>query len=315
MTRNVLRKSEKVAAGWWTRLGRSISRLLRIPWVRYSLLAVIALAVIIAAMTQMASVIIDEWSQRDIELRARLVFRSVRERVVTGLAAKPESDLPPFFEQLAEDERLLALGFCTPRGQMLYATKEMPSAAVCPKPPMPKVDTFKVVHDEGPPIALALFPLSSKEGEGSLLVVHDLSYINQRAREAEFYMALALSGVAAGIGLPATAIVLALLRGWTKSLRLAIANFGRPEYGPRQAELPIGRDIEAMLSELRLERKYTDGIHVEWSPKTLHQLLDQELPGAQVIVVSNREPYIHNRSTGASFSRSRRAALCPPSSR
>ena len=45
-----------------------------------------------------------------------------------------------------------------------------------------------------------------------------------------------------------------------------------------------------MLSELRLERRYADGIHVEWSPKTLHQLLDQELPGAQVIVVSNRNP-------------------------
>ena len=53
-----------------------------------------------------------------------------------------------------------------------------------------------------------------------------------------------------------------------------------------------------MLSELRLERTYADGIHVEWSPKTLHQLLDQELPGAQVIVVSNREPYIHNRVDG-----------------
>ncbi len=53
-----------------------------------------------------------------------------------------------------------------------------------------------------------------------------------------------------------------------------------------------------MLSELRLERKYADGIHVEWSPKTLHQLLDQELPGAQVIVVSNREPYIHNHIDG-----------------
>ena len=113
-------------------------------------------------------------------------------------------------------------------------------------------------------------------------------------------MALALIGVAAGLGLLATAIVLALLRGWNRSLRQAIANFnlGRADYGPRQTEMPIGRDIEAMLSELRLERKYADSIHVEWSPNTLHQLLDQELPGAQVIVVSNREPYIHNRVDG-----------------
>ena len=68
--------------------------------------------------------------------------------------------------------------------------------------------------------------------------------------------------------------------------------------GRGRHEMPIGRDIEGMLSELRLERRYADGIHVEWSPKTLHQLLDQELPGAQVIVVSNREPYIHNRVDG-----------------
>ena len=174
------------------------------------------------------------------------------------------------------------------------------AAVHCPKPPLPKVDTFTDLHDEEPPIAVAFFPLSAKAGEGSLLVVHDLSFIDRRAHEAEFYMALALIGVAAGLGLLATAIVLALLRGWNRSLRQAIDNFnlGRADYGPRQTEMPIGRDIEAMLSELRLERKYADSIHVEWSPNTLHQLLDQELPGAQVIVVSNREPYIHNLVDG-----------------
>ena len=301
MVSGPLRRSGRAAARWWADLRAGISTLLRVSSVRYSLLGLAAVAVLIAALTQMASVIVDEWSQRDVELRARLVFRSIHERVVAGLAAKAAgADLKPFFEQLVEDERLQALAFCDPDGGMLYATKDMPSAAHCPEPPLPKVDTFKVLHDEEPPIALAFFPLSSKEAEGSLLVVHDLSFIERRAHEAEFYMALALIGVAAGLGLLATAIVLALLRGWNQSLRYAIANFNRDraDYGPRQMEMPIGRDIEAMLSELRLERKYADGIHVEWSPKTLHQLLDQELPGAQVIVVSNREPYIHNRVDG-----------------
>ena len=90
--------------------------------------------VLIAAMTQMASVIVDEWSQRDIELRARLVFRSIHERVVAGLAAKAAgADLQPFFEQLVEDERLQALGFCDPQGRMLYATKDMPELGPLPE--------------------------------------------------------------------------------------------------------------------------------------------------------------------------------------
>ena len=300
MTGGVARRFVRAAARWRADLQAAMAALLRVSSVRYSILGLAAVAVLIAAMTQMASVIVDQWSQRDVELRARLVYRSIRERIVTGLAAKPERDLQPFFEQLVEDERLLALGFCSPFGEMDYATKEMPDDVACPKPPLPKVDTFKVVQDQEPPIAVALFPLSAKGGQGSLLVVHDLSFIERRAREAEFYMALALIGVAAGLGLLGTAIVLALLKGWNQSLRHAIANFnlGRADYGPRHTEMPIGRDIEAMLSELRLERKYADGIHVEWAPNTLHQLLDQELPGARVIVASNREPYIHNRVDG-----------------
>jgi trehalose-6-phosphate synthase len=36
-------------------------------------------------------------------------------------------------------------------------------------------------------------------------------------------------------------------------------------------------------------------VQVEWTPATLRALLDRDLPGAEVLVVSNREPYIHNR--------------------
>ena len=75
-----------------------VSALLRVSSVRYAILGLAAVAVLIAAMTQMASVIVDQWSQRDVELRARLVFRSIHERVVAGLAAKATgADLKPFF--------------------------------------------------------------------------------------------------------------------------------------------------------------------------------------------------------------------------
>ncbi len=39
-------------------------------------------------------------------------------------------------------------------------------------------------------------------------------------------------------------------------------------------------------------------IQVDWSPQTLQLLLREELPGAEIIVVSNREPYIHNGLNG-----------------
>ena len=41
-------------------------------------------------------------------------------------------------------------------------------------------------------------------------------------------------------------------------------------------------------------------------------MLEEELPGTQVLVVSNREPYIHNRATARSTCKSPRAAWSPP---
>ena len=72
--------------------------------------------VLIVAMTQVAFVVVDHWSERDIELRSSLVFRSIRDSVKRGLELKPDFSLGPYFERLAEDERLLALGYCDGEG-------------------------------------------------------------------------------------------------------------------------------------------------------------------------------------------------------
>ena len=276
---------------WSTWLQRMASN----PIATISLAGVV---VLIFAMTQVAFVVVDHWSQRDIELRANLVFRSIRDRVVRGLELQPQFQLGPFLESLAEDERLLALGYCDADGQLRYATREMPKSVVCPPRSALHGDTYFRISDSSKPISVAVFPLASGDASGELLVLHDLTFMQRRAHEAELYMALAMVGVAGGLGLLGAAVVFVLMRGWTNAFRAAISNLGRNAPGPRPADPPIGRDIESLLSELRMERSYAHGIHVEWSPATLHQLLVQELPGAQVIVVSNREPYIHNRKDG-----------------
>ena len=53
-----------------------------------------------------------------------------------------------------------------------------------------------------------------------------------------------------------------------------------------------------MLADIRVRSRFTHGLSAKWSPERLRDLLHEELPGAQVIIVSNREPYIHNRIDG-----------------
>jgi trehalose 6-phosphate synthase len=262
-----------------------------------SLVITINFVVIIIGMTQLAFVVVDHWSERDIELRSSLVFRSIDEPTLRALNDEPQSKLGSYFQRLVEDERLFALGYCDSEGELRYATKEMPATVKCPVNPV-RVDSYYRISDRGRPISVGVFPILVKDVGGELLVLHDLSFVLQRAHQAQLYMALALVVVAVALGILGAVAVLALMRGWTSALRAALANAGSAPEGPRLVEPAVGREIESLLSELRLERKYANGIYVEWSPDALHQLLKEELPGAQVMVVSNREPYIHNRTDG-----------------
>ncbi|TIO75762.1 MAG: trehalose-6-phosphate synthase [Mesorhizobium sp.] len=49
-----------------------------------------------------------------------------------------------------------------------------------------------------------------------------------------------------------------------------------------------------VLREFEKNGQSVDAALVTWSPETLRKILTEDLPDAQVIVVSNREPYIHN---------------------
>ena len=285
---------------------RSLRRRISMGWlfgnpvVRYVVLAAVSVGLVIAALTLLASVMVEDWSQRDIDLRSRLVFRSIRDQVAMAITARPEIDLVPIFQRITEDERILALGFCTAQGQLRYATKEFPKSVTCDSVKRGKSDAFATAMDSGRRIHISSFPITAGASTGHLLVLHDLAFIDERTGEARLYTLLALFGVTAGLGLFATAIVLALMRAWTRSIRGAVIGVqqGTAAGPPERSNFPISREVRAALSELSMERRFASGIHVEWSPKTLHRLLVEELPGAQVIVVSNREPYIHNRSDG-----------------
>jgi trehalose 6-phosphate synthase len=51
-----------------------------------------------------------------------------------------------------------------------------------------------------------------------------------------------------------------------------------------------------MLRDLEHDRRSRDDGSVKWTPETLRTLLHDQLSGDEVIVVSNREPYIHVRT-------------------
>jgi len=279
----------------------SVKRNLRNPIAVYAGLVVAGTALVILAVAPLTSTVVQRWSERDVELRSRLVFNSIRDQVSTSLAFATGADLVPFFERLTEDERLLALGYCGESGQLEHATKHMPKGVACPRPDRTKGGTFARVYEGGQRLLVGAFPLSVGATRGDLIILHDLGFVDERTSRARLYTAVAILAIIFGTGLLALASVLGVLRAWSETVRSAIADARRglePRAQPSNG-LPMPYTMRSLLRDFRNDRSEGDGLQVQWSPQTLHRLLDERLPGTEVIAVSNREPYIHNRVNGS----------------
>lgn len=274
---------------------------LRHPLFRYAAVGVGAVLLIILAVTPLVTTVVESWARRDVEVRSRLVFRSIEDRVANAISVAGQNNLMPYLERLAEDGKLVALGFCDETGKLQYSTRLIPKDLDCQNLPLEQAESFATLRADGHRYLVSVFPISAADKTGHVVLLHDLSFIDARAREAQLYVALALIGIAAGLGLLATAIVLGLQRGWLRAIKAQIeeARLGSPPLRPAREEMFFNRELRSLLSDVNVERRYADGIKVDWSPARLRQLLEEELPGTQVLVVSNREPYIHNRRNGA----------------
>src|SRR5262245_29647263 len=279
----------------------SVKRNLRNPLVVYAALAAAGTALVILAVAPVTSAIVQRWSERDVELRTRLIFNSIRDQVATSLAFATGADLVPFFERLTEDERLMALGYCGEEGRLQHATKQMPQGVACPRPERTKGGTFARVYDGGQRLLVGTFPLSVGATRGDLIILHDLSFVDERASRARLYTAVAIVAIIFGIGLVALASVLGVLRTWSETVRSAITDARRGLEPKPQASngLLMPYTVRSLLREFRSDRTEGDGLQVQWTPQTLHRLLEDRLRGTEVIAVSNREPYIHNRANGS----------------
>lgn len=283
---------------------RFVKRNLRNPLALYMALAFAGTGLVVLAVAPLASAVVRDWSERDVQLRTRLVFNSIRDQVATGLAAGTEAGtgLVPFLERLTEDERLLALGFCDEGRRLMHATAAMPKGAACPDPARSKSGTFTAVVDGGHRLLVGAFPLSVGTTRGDLIILHDLSFVDARVAKARLYAIMGVVAIILGAALLALASVLGVLRMWSHTVRSALADvrLGLEPRRPPAPAFPIPPAMRSLLRELRSDRAIEgDGLQVQWSPQTLYRLLEERLPGTEIIAVSNREPYIHNRLDGA----------------
>jgi trehalose-6-phosphate synthase len=264
---------------------------------RYLFAAFTVLVAAIFVISPFAGTLVERWSRHDVELRSTLVFNSMQDELTNLLAIGAAAPINNLFDRLAPDGWLLAAGFCDRDGTLRYHSKLMPVDFSCEKVARTDGPSFSTIDLDRRNIIVSSFPLATRKTSGHLVLLHDRAYVERRSTQAQIWIIIALAGAAlTGAALTST-FALLIVRRWLQSMRRAIEDVKVGRDGRSvQDSMAFGRQIREALEELAGTRRSIDATHVNWSADTLRQMLESQLPDAEIIVVSNREPYIHNRA-------------------
>jgi trehalose 6-phosphate synthase len=265
--------------------------------IRYGLAALLIVVAIILVIPPFAASLIEQWSQSDVESRSVLAFNSAIDDLTALLAAHDSRKITALFDRMALDEELLAIGYCDAGGSLAYKTKEIPKDFTCKQVTLRKTPAFSTLRLGRLRLLVSSFPVTSQAEPGHLVLLHDLALVQQRGEQARFWTIAILIGVVFLAAAFAVLVTVLLARRWLHSLRRAIDDVRLGGSGAIESSEapPFAREFRHLLRDLQLTDLAADGPDIDWSPAMLRLVLTQKLPEADVIVVSNREPYIHNR--------------------
>lgn len=268
---------------------------------RFIVPLILALACIAYAAVPLVDALTARWFMRDLDMRAQLIARTMEEPLGELLAQKVTGRINALFARAVRDERLFAVAFCDPQGRIAYRTPTLPGDLQCTPPP-PSEDFMGYVRNL-PKGALYVSHVPVSTGESSagvLMLVHDMSFIQRRSADTRRYV-LALFLVL-GIVVSMITVLVAHLswRGWISGVRSFLRGdgllrpFGSGAAEPSPEVRPLIGDLRAVLREAGESRNLAEDITVQWTPGVLRQLLKSRFYGDEIIVASNREPYIHD---------------------
>ncbi|MBI1754229.1 MAG: trehalose-6-phosphate synthase [Acidobacteria bacterium] len=271
---------------------------------RLSLRFILPLILVLAGIAYGIAPLVDQltlrWFIRDLNSRSTAIANAIQEPLLEQLAAGKRAKTEEFFSRITQDERLFAIGYCDSSTGKMLASRSLPAEIHCSdldRWQLPQGHLLTSIHG---PLHVTVRPLASESApDGQLVLVHDMSFISRRTEETKryvFYFFMALAGVVSLI-----TVVIAQLswRGWMAGMRSLLRGEGllRKPSGGAQAPLPgfkpIARDLQRLIQELESESRARDESQITWTPEALRTILHSELSGEDVIVVSNREPYIH----------------------
>lgn len=272
---------------------------------RLQLRFLVPLVVILSAAAYLALPLMDRltlrWFARDLNMRGTLVANALSESIADALPDLRGRKLQTLFNRAVQDERLVAIGVCSQGMKLLDSTSTFPKDLDCARASQIAGEPDPVLRIGGGPVHVGVYPVVAESGNvGQLVLLQDLSFIERRSKDTRQYLIILIASLGGVIALATMVIAQLSWRGWVSGTRALLRGEGlvRPLAGTAPELAPLAADLRARLRDLEDEYRRSHGPEAEWDPQRLQSLLRAQLSGDQVIVVSNREPYIHDRVHG-----------------
>jgi trehalose 6-phosphate synthase/phosphatase len=263
--------------------------------IRYAIPVVAAVSVIAFVGVPLIDHMLAGWFRSDIQTRAQLVMMSIEEPLDAILERGDHRRALAYLERVAGDEKILGVVVCASGGNELVRTGRVPIVVTC-RQGESSARSAELAPSRADLFEVSEFPIAPVEGrEYRVLIVHDLGFIDRRQTTARnFVLAFALLAASALAFIVAFAIR-SLLQRW---IRLLVSDISSRRFlddaESSGASLPVLMEVRQALRQLEATQRLEIEFQENWTPHALQQVVRDHLRACPMLVVSNREPYIHN---------------------
>ena len=276
---------------------------------RGSLRFVLVLLAGLAGLTWVADRLLSRttqrWFEADVAMRERLAVTSARQGLIDHWRDPDRAQLVHRLEDIARDQRINGAAACTFDGVRLASTKDYPPELGCSQvtpqpaaqPPahgQPPPEVSRTVLLSGASVHVGSFAIyDGAQPLGAVVLVHDLGYLGRREEKVRAMLLAIFAALAVGASLLLVLAARFAQRGWIPELQRLLL------LGPNSPleHVPLLRDVVDLVQRIAAPRGAPPEREGLWTASRLRELLAEQLHGERVVVLSNREPYLHARES------------------
>ena len=268
---------------------------------RFLLPLALVLAVLAYAVISLVDTLTLKWFVQDLEMRSEFIGRTVEAPLADLLAAESKTKLHNYFNRIIQDERLFAIGLCSREGKLTYKTLTYPDSILCDGTnTVAAGKTALLGLTQGTVHVSAIGIEGNGRAWGRLMLVQDMSWVERRSSDMKWYLFYLFAIIGVVISLVTVLVAHLSWRGWVTSVRALLHGKGQAALVSDQRHdadlLPVAQDLRSLIHDLEADKRLRDEHQMSWTPATLKAILHEHLAGDEVLIVSNREPYVHNRN-------------------